>query len=485
MHLRHKFGVLALIYVLSLTGTVATSVWCIGYYFHSALRLFEPTFEGQDSVERLRRLVGTQRDMFDVPGGVQQLSDEYYANQEEIESGLGRLAPTFSSGDDAARWSLVEAAAASKRQAVAAYINDVGGGTSRGPQAEALATTDVDSAFDRLDRALARLSQSLSLRRQEIVDQVRGTQDTVLTILLANAAGGALLCIVGLVFVQKWVTRPVARLRDATKHISEGDFSYRIVTRSRDEIGLLANEVNGMCATIVAIQTRLVEQERLAAAGEMVTSLAHNIRNPLGGLRGLAESTLQRHEDDEQTAECQRRIIETVDRFEKWLRDLQHSVSPLTLNIVPAQIASLIENVATVLRPMAERRNVELKVVIDPKIDRVGIDGMHLEQALVALMTNALQASRPNTVVTVSATPDGETPGHWCLSVEDQGEGIPPELRERIFLLYYTTKADGSGLGLAMANKIVKLHGGRLELESEVGKGSRFTARMPGLVADV
>ena len=107
-----------------------------------------------------------------------------------------------------------------------------------------------------------------------------------------------------------------------------------------------------MSTTIIEMQTKMVEQERLAAAGEMVTRLAHNIRNPLAGIRGLAEATIHSHPDDEQTTECQKRIINTVDRFEKWLRDLQQSVSPLELNLQPVAIGEVLDSVVTALRPM-------------------------------------------------------------------------------------------------------------------------------------
>ena len=109
---------------------------------------------------------------------------------------------------------------------------------------------------------------------------------------------------------------------------------------------------------------------------------------------------------------------------------------------------------------------------------------MHFEQALVALMTNALQASERGQAVTVQVSSDTHTPWRWCLTVADEGAGIPPELREKIFLPYFTTRPGGSGLGLAMAGKVVKLHGGRLEVESKPGEGSRFTATMPGLITD-
>jgi signal transduction histidine kinase len=121
-------------------------------------------------------------------------------------------------------------------------------------------------------------------------------------------------------------------------------------------LGQLAEEVNEMSATVVAIQTQLVEQERLAAAGEMVTRLAHNIRNPLAGIRGLAEATTALHPEDIELVGCQQRITDTVDRFEKWLRDLQQSVTPLKLNLQPVRLEELVGGVMTALRPMFDRR---------------------------------------------------------------------------------------------------------------------------------
>jgi signal transduction histidine kinase len=324
----------------------------------------------------------------------------------------------------------------------------------------------------------------LDQERQAKVGEAAEMQGRVVAILVGNTAAGALVCLVGVYFVRRWVLKPVGGLREATKQLAQGHFDYRIQPRSRDELGQLASEVNQMAGTIVQMQRQMLEQERLAAAGEMVTRLAHNIRNPLAGIRGLAETSIDLHPADEDLVVVQQRIINTVDRFEKWLRDLQQSVSPLKLNPDDVAIGDLLNGVIAALTPMLERRGVKIEVLVDPVVCHVHIDSLHFEQAVVALVTNAVQASQAGQTVRVRVAPAPEGPDRWRLTVEDQGVGIPPELRSKIFLPYFTTKPEGNGIGLSIASKVVRLHGGELTFESEVGRGSRFHAIMPGLVAE-
>jgi signal transduction histidine kinase len=163
---------------------------------------------------------------------------------------------------------------------------------------------------------------------------------------------------------------------------------------------------------------------------------------------------------------------------------LQQSVSPLKLNPQNVRIGDLLDGVMTALRPMFDRRGVKVEVLIDPVVREVHLDSLHFEQAVVALVTNAVQASQNGQTVWVRVEPARSSAGRWRLTVEDQGMGIPPELRKKIFLPYFTTKPEGNGIGLAMANKVVRLHGGDLAVESVVGRGSRFHATLPGLVAE-
>ncbi|MCK4659212.1 MAG: HAMP domain-containing histidine kinase [Phycisphaerae bacterium] len=483
MNLRHKFGVLSLIYVLALSVNLLMSGWCILVYFQSAFRDVQSTIILQDEIARLRTLVRRQAVLLQERPINDDARTAYGRLQSKFDAMMASVTAAMGSGMDLQLWSKVQNAAKRHQAAARPLISPPPAEQRSTPTTKPMPEWD-QQAYAELEDLLERANIAISGRRASNVERAANTQQRVVTILIANFACGACFCILGLFFLRRWVLRPVVDLRVATKQIAGGSFSYRIKPRSRDELGQLANEVNQMSATIEEMQTKLVEQERLAAAGEMVTRLAHNIRNPLAGIRSLAESTMQIGSIDAETSEHQRRIVETVDRFEKWLRELQQSVSPVKLNLQPVCVAELIDGVTRVLQPMADRVGVALETAVDPAMPDVRVDSYHMEQALVALITNAIQASSTGHVVSVSATPVGEGGSRWRLRVEDQGVGIPRKLRDKIFLPYFTTKRDGHGIGLATANKVVKIHGGQLTVESAGEQGSVFTATMPGLILE-
>lgn len=482
MLLRQKFGLLALIYVLSLTANVVTATWCIAVYFRSAFTEFETDLSREQHIEQMRTMLRRQKATLSEPAGLMDALREYEAAQQSLTDSQMTLDTRLADGPYAADWAAVKAALADKGAVATERFRRLQ--AMRSSRAWPPMSDEQSNVFAVLDRRLGHIGVVLSQQRESSVARAAAVQQRVLTILMFNAAAGAVLCGAGLLIVRRWVLRPVGALREATKRIAAGDFAYRIAPQSRDELGHLADEVNQMSATILDMRDKLVEQERLAAAGEMVSRVAHNIRNPLAGIRGLAETTAQLHADDGELVESQQRIIDTVDRFEKWLRDLQQSFSPLALHPQRVRADHLVDGVVTVLRPMSQRRRVQIETAIDPAVGEVCVDTTHLEQALVALLTNAVQASAPGQTVHVAVRPASDPPGGWQVEVRDEGAGIPPEIRDKILLPYFTTKPDGSGLGLAIVNKVMRLHGGRLSVESEVGRGSRFVAVLPAGACD-
>lgn len=461
MQLRWKFGCLALIYLLSLTANLVMSSWCIVVYFDSAFRRYETGLDSEQSIQRVRALLRQHREAAQDNGGDVDFAAEVQAIRRELAATISRLR----AADDLPSLA-----------AIAAVLEESSAGRPSSASAPA-GRSDLD--VEQLDQLLGRAAMELEGQRQQSVLKAAATQWRVMQIILINAVCGVLLCLVGLIFVRRWVVRPVAALRTAARHLAVGDFSHRIEAGSRDELGLLACEVNQMASRIAEMQARLVEQERLAGAAEMVERLAHNIRNPLAGIRGLAEATSARHVDDAETVECQRRITDTVDRFEKWLRDLQVSVSPMALHPQPADISELIRQAITVLQPMLQRREVAIQVDVATMMPTVHVDSMHFEQALVALLTNAVQASRPGQTVRVEAGPCPHRRNSWQLVVQDEGEGIAAEVRDKIFAPYFTTKPGGTGIGLTIASRVAKAHGGEIVIDSTPGHGSRFAVILP------
>lgn len=127
-------------------------------------------------------------------------------------------------------------------------------------------------------------------------------------IIFGGIAAAAVIALLGMLLVRRWVTRPVGLLRAAADEIAKGRFSHRIPVASADELGLLSAEVNRMAGTIGTMQAEAIERERLAATGEMVRRLAHNLRNPLAGIRGLAELSRKRAPYDERLRADQQEI---------------------------------------------------------------------------------------------------------------------------------------------------------------------------------
>ena len=488
MNLRHKFGVIALIYLVSLSANLVLSCLSILVYFQTAFINYQG---GMDQLDALNQIIWPVRQELER---VAEHAANHKTNldttnaRQELTSRLQSLTPAVWDEIFPNLWSDLSEVIGQYEQASMERADILAREDWwEHPALQAAAADSMNAehvALRGIHGLLMLANNELEKQRQAGVSAAANNQAQVVRILIFNGAIGALLCVSGLLLFRKWVTQPVSDLRDATRQLSKGDFDHRIKPRTNDELGALANEVNQMASTIVSMQTRLVEQERLAAAGEMVTRLAHNIRNPLAGIRGLAEATVASSIDDPEVMDCQQRIIQTVDRFEKWLRDLQQSVSPMELKLQTVEIDALTRDVILALQPMFDRRNINVNAEIDPQVRSVQVDPLHFEQALVSLITNAVQAYRTGQTVTIKVEAVADSPDQWRISVSDEGVGISPELKEKIFLPYFTTKPDGNGVGLAMANKVVKIHGGQLEVESEVGKGSRFTARLPGRVLE-
>ncbi len=299
-----------------------------------------------------------------------------------------------------------------------------------------------------------------------------------------------LTAILGVVLVRRWILLPVAQLRAATARIATGEFAYRIPlapqpgTRS-DELHQLSAEVNHMAGMVKSLQDERVEQESVAALGEMIRRLAHNLRNPLGGIRGLAEITrsdlLHLGTSGDDLKANQTKIIVAVDRFEKWLNELLGATRPLTVQPEPTRIDHWLNGLADAHRPMAQTRGVQLLVDTSAGPAEATFDPRHLEHALSAMLSNAIEStsspqargSKPSggsVTMFVQSTDhsvnNGTMGDFWTISITDQGQGIPPGLRESIFRPYFTTKRDGNGIGLAVALQVVKAHGGRIEVES-------------------
>jgi len=210
--------------------------------------------------------------------------------------------------------------------------------------------------------------------------------------------------------------------------------------------------------------------ERLAALGQLSAGLAHELRNPLGSIRGSAE-LLERSVKSESAVvkELAGIISEEVDRTNSLVTRFLDFARPLEPRRETTDITQVIDKAARHAR-------VEIIRNYSPEVPELSVDPALMEQVFINLLSNASQASAPDAPITVATR---AVDGTAEVSVVDRGCGIPADKRETIFNPFVTTKQNGVGLGLAIVAKIVDGHGGTMTVESEPGKGSAFHVRLP------
>jgi signal transduction histidine kinase len=233
-----------------------------------------------------------------------------------------------------------------------------------------------------------------------------------------------------------------------------------------------------------AVQTQLLEAERMAAIGEFVTAVAHGIRNPLANIRAAAQVAAL---DGEPAGSAQKRltsIIGEVDRLEARLRDLLLFVRPAERTREALDLNGVLRECLQMMAGRLGKGGLRLDERLAPDLPRITGDAILLEQVFLSLIGNAIDAITGSGVITVTTGIDQGADGAPLVFVEirDTGVGIAGEAT-RLFRPFYTTKAKGTGLGLAIARKFTEAHGGTIAVESAPGQGAAFRVSFPALQA--
>jgi two-component system sensor histidine kinase HydH len=217
--------------------------------------------------------------------------------------------------------------------------------------------------------------------------------------------------------------------------------------------------------------------ERLAALGQLSAGLAHELRNPLGTMRASAEMLIKRlPQGDEIAAELAGFISSEVDRTNSLVTRFLEFARPLELRAQPAELSEIIDRAVAQVERDAAKRQVTVYKNYSPDVRPFSLDAELIERVIYNLLLNAAQATPAGGAITVKTR---SADGACEICVIDRGLGIDPKHLENIFNPFFTTKEDGVGLGLAIVSKIVDLHGGKITVESEPGKGSVFRILLP------
>lgn len=241
--------------------------------------------------------------------------------------------------------------------------------------------------------------------------------------------------------------------------------------REREQARLLGEQRDLINQT----RARLAQSEKLAALGQMATMIAHEVRNPLGVMRSAAQEIRDAALDDANARRASSFVISEIDRLNRVIESILGFARPLEPSFGSVRVAEIAERAILLAaeHPRARQTRVRLERNDDPEIEA---DADLITQVLLDLIANALEASpRGGGNVRIDIVADGDV----VIAVSDGGPGVPADLRGKIFEPFYTTNANGTGLGLAVSRQVVTSHGGTLGVGDADGGGARFEIRLP------
>lgn len=277
--------------------------------------------------------------------------------------------------------------------------------------------------------------------------------------------GGALLC-AGVWLLLLPTVRRIGRLAAAARAASGGDLDRAVPVTGGDEVGVLAEAFREMLAGVRDSRAKLVQAERLAALGQIATAVAHEIRNPLAAIRLTVQLMGEEAHDARLREDCDMLMREAA-RLELFLDDLLAFARPDPGVREPVDLAGVMADVCDLEQARADHLGVTLARVVAPELTRVLGDRRRLVQVCANLVLNAIQAAGPGGRVEVRAASE---PNGVALAVSDTGAGVPPEVADRLFTPFVTSKPNGTGLGLALSRRIAREHGGDLAYRREAGR---------------
>jgi two-component system, NtrC family, sensor histidine kinase HydH len=256
-----------------------------------------------------------------------------------------------------------------------------------------------------------------------------------------------------------------------------GVLSWIVYGASRD-LERQAAALRAANAELRATQEQLLASERLAALGEVSAAVAHGIRNPLANIRASAQVALAWAAEPVQGS--LRAITGEVDRLGEWLQALLGYVRPFELQRTSVDVNEMAVDLLSVLEPQLTEAKIDAEQSLAPALPAITADKALLQQALLAVLENAIQAMRAGGTLRVETRPctHRERPAVEIV-VRDNGHGIRPDQIGRVFEPFFTTKTRGTGLGLALTRKVIEQHGGRAEVESQLEQGTTVYVRLP------
>jgi len=305
------------------------------------------------------------------------------------------------------------------------------------------------------------------------------------TVLLVAGAGAVAICGVLLVVLTYTVQRPMVELQEKIAQLGAGDLNVSVSFAHRnDEIGDLGRNFNHMVQQLRESReeierlhrTQMSRAEHLATLGELATGLAHEIRNPLAGIAGVIEIAGRDLPPASPARTVVKEVRREIARINHIVTDLLQTARPHPPKVRKSDLNTTVEHAVMLGRQQALAKSIPIALHKDSSLPEVEHDSDQIHQVLLNLLLNSLQAIGQKGEIAVTVKQQGKMA---AVEVADNGRGIPPEHLPNIFRPFYTTKGDGTGLGLSLARRIVEDHQGRIDVTSAVGQGTTFVVLLP------
>ena len=273
------------------------------------------------------------------------------------------------------------------------------------------------------------------------------------------------------------LTNPIKVLVDSTARVATGNLDEQCELKTHDEIGDLAAAFNQMTRDLKQSRDQLIQAERLATAGKMSASFAHEIRNPLSSMRMLAQMLMQKPEMAvEKHQQSLRYILEEIEQIDTIVKGLMDFARPAALNLTRQPLRPVLQAVLALMEANLAHHQIKLELDVLPETPEIEFDSDKLKQAFMNVVLNAMEAMPRGGVLKVSTVVDDDRVG---IKVVDDGVGIAAEDLTHLFEPFFTKKTRGTGLGLANVKRILEEHSGRIEIESVLGEGTTVLMWLP------
>jgi PAS domain S-box-containing protein len=268
---------------------------------------------------------------------------------------------------------------------------------------------------------------------------------------------------------------PVMQQEVQLEHGGRVQVSLDFIEEGDEQIGALLTMRD--TESVRKIESEIELSRRLAAIGRLTSGVAHEVKNPINAIVVHMEILRAKLQDTEPDAQRHIDIIgNEIHRLDRVVQTLVDFTRPVELKMGETDLRKLIDDVAMLAGPEAEQRNVTIKREVPIEPVTVNVDSDLVKQALLNVVLNGVQAMPDGGTLTLAAVRYDDSAE---VAVRDQGGGIPPEIRDKIFNLYFTTKQKGSGIGLAMTYRVMQLHNGSIEFDTVEHQGTTFHLRFP------